>query len=79
MTHLDSHPIPADWHADNGYHITPQIKAWVEAADPASPRYDPDRAVRGYEVEADQEQKRRFYAHIQEHINRGDDPKITEV
>jgi hypothetical protein len=40
--------------------------------------YDPNRVARGAEVERDQRQKAKFYAHIQEHVNRGDNPQIEE-
>jgi hypothetical protein len=78
MSHLDSHPIPASWHDADGNHVRPTIHEWVLAADPTSLCYDPNRVARGAEVERDQRQKAKFYAHIQEHVNRGDNPQIEE-
>jgi hypothetical protein len=79
MSHLDSHPIPASWHDADGNHIVPRIRDWVIASDPDSPHYNPNRVVRGSEVERDQQQKALFYAHIRAHVDRGDNPQIRGI
>ncbi|MFD4858368.1 hypothetical protein [Streptomyces atratus] len=79
MSSLDGFPLPATAeHDDHGNHIPPHIPAWRAAADPESPHYDPNRAVRGSEVERDQRQKAEFHAHLQEHRRRGEPTIVVE-
>lgn len=79
MSHLPSHPLPAAWHDEDGDHVRPTIPEWVRAADPKSSDYDPNRAVRGSEVERDQRQKALFASHLEEHHRRGEPDRIKEV
>lgn len=79
MSTLDGYPLPATArHDEHGNHIPPCIPAWRAAADPASPHYDPMRAVRGSEVERDQRQKAAFHAHLEAHRRRGEATVVIE-
>jgi hypothetical protein len=79
MTHLEGFPLPVTArHDEHGNHIPPHIPEWLAAADPASPYYDPMRAVRGSEVERDQRQKAAFHTHLAEHRRRGEPAAVNE-
>lgn len=79
MSVIEDHPLPTTArHDGNGNHVPPYIQAWRAAADPESPQYDPNRVVRGSEVERDQRQKRLFHEHLEEHRRRGEPAKIIE-
>lgn len=77
MTAIDRYPLPSTAkHDEHGNHIPPHIPEWRRAADPKTYGYDPNRVVRGREVERDQRQRAAFAAHLEEHRRRGE-PAIT--
>lgn len=79
MTHLEGFPLPATArHDGNGDHVRPHIPEWRDAADPDHYAYDPNRVVRGREVERDQRQKAMFAAHLTEHRRRGQPANTVE-
>jgi hypothetical protein len=79
MTAIEGFNLPTTAHHDeDGNHAPPYISEWRSAADPNSPNYDPDRSVRGSEVERDQRQKAQFQAHLEEHRRRGELAIVTE-
>lgn len=79
MTHLDDFPLPATArHDEHGNHIPPHIPEWRRAADPTTYGYDPNRVVRGREVERDQRQQAAFAAHLAEHRRRGESVTVVE-
>lgn len=79
MTTLDGYPLPTTArHDEDGNHIPPFIPEWRTAADPKSCAYDPNRAVRGREVERDQRQKALFHDHLEEHRRRGESATTIE-
>lgn len=79
MTHIEGFPLPATArHDEHGNHIPPRILDWRITSDPSSPFYDPDRPVRGSEVERDQRQKSAFAKHLAEHRRRGESDTIIE-
>lgn len=79
MTDLKGFPLPSTaGHDEAGRHVPPHIRAWVAAADPDSPRYNPDRTVRGSEVERDQQHKAVFAAHLDEHRRRNEPTEVVE-
>lgn len=79
MANIEGFPLPPTARHDaNGNHIPPFIKAWREAADPESRHYDPDRAVRGSEVERNERQQAAFTAHLKEHRRRGEPAAVIE-
>jgi hypothetical protein len=80
MTHLEGFPLPATAkHDEDGHHIAPYIREWRRAADPASPHYDPERTVRGSEVERDQRQRAQFHEHLEEHRRRAESARTGNV
>jgi hypothetical protein len=79
MSALEGFPLPVTArHDENGNHIPPYIKEWREAADPDSPRHDPERGIRGSEVERDQKQQLQFHEHLKEHRRRGEPAVVIE-
>lgn len=79
MTHLDSHPLPVtSRHLEDGSHVPPHMEIWRLAADPSSKHYDPDRIMTGAEIEADQNRKAAFAAHLAEHRRRGEPAVVAE-
>jgi hypothetical protein len=77
MTALEGFPLPATAkHDENGNHVRPYIPEWRRAAEPTTYGYDPNRAIRGREVERDQSQQRVFHEHLEEHRRR-DEPAIV--
>lgn len=79
MCTIEGFPLPPTaQHDEQGRHVTPYIREWREAADPTSPAYDPDRPVRGSEIERDQRQKAQFAAHLAEHRRRGEPAEVVE-
>lgn len=78
MANIEGFPLPVtSLHDEEGRHVPPHIEEWLTAADPESPSYDPNRAVRGREVELDQRRKAAFTAHLQEHWRRGEAAEVT--
>lgn len=77
MTAIEGSPLPPTARHDaDGNHIPPHIPEWRAAATPGAPGYDPDRTVRGREVERDQKQRAAFLAHLEDHRRRGE-PAVT--
>lgn len=73
MTHLEGFPLPAtSKHDEYGNHIPPHIPEWRRAADSQTYGYDPNRVIRGREVERNQRQKAAFEAHLTEHVRRSE-------
>ncbi|MER6605686.1 hypothetical protein ABT282_07170 [Streptomyces sp. NPDC000927] len=80
MTTLEGFPLPVTaGHDEHGNHIPPHIPEWRRAADQASPQHDPNRVVRGSEVERNERQQRLFYEHISEHRRRGESAEVVEI
>lgn len=68
MSTLEGWPLPPTAeHDEFGRHIPPHIPEWRFAAE-----NDPNRVVRGSEVERDQKAKEQFAAHLEEHRRRGE-------
>ena len=80
MTKIEEFSLPTTAHHDeDGNHVPPYIKEWRRAADVSnSATYDPDRTIRGSEVERDQRQKAQFQAHLEEHRRRGEPAIVIE-
>lgn len=80
MTHIDGYPLPATArHDEHGNHIPPHIPEWRRAADSANPHtYDPNRVVKGSEIETDQRRRAAFAAHLAEHRRRGESTVVVE-
>ncbi|MBD0733994.1 hypothetical protein [Streptomyces sp. CBMA29] len=79
MTTLEGFPLPVTAkHDADGNHVPPFIPEWHRAADPSSAAYDPNRVVRGSEVERDQNQKQVFHDHLEEHRRRGEPAVVVE-
>lgn len=79
MTALEGFPLPATAkHDEDGNHVPPYIPEWRRAATPGTYSYDPNRTVRGSEVERDQRQKRVFHEHLEEHRRRGEPAIVVE-
>lgn len=73
MTHLEGFPLPAtSSHDKHGRHVPPHIPEWRRAATPGTYGYDPNRVVRGREIERDQRQKAAYSRHMAEHRSRGE-------